>query len=91
MMVEVEGGAWFKFDEVKGFTLRPREEIIDKVRQEGASVNDDAPIAVFISNDNNEICYAVDGNDGIVFLEDVCFTPDNYDETCEAVARALKD
>ena len=31
-IVEVEGGAWFKFDEVKGFTLRTREEIIDKVR-----------------------------------------------------------
>lgn len=91
MMVEVEGGAWFKFDEVKNPFVRTREEIIEKVRWEGASVNDDSPIAVFISNDNNEICYAVDGNDGIVFLEDVCFTPDNYDETCEAVARALKD
>ena len=91
MMVEVEGGAWFKFDEVKGFTLRTREEIIDKVRQEGASVNDDAPIAVFISDDKNEISYVVDGNDGLVFLNCGCYTPADYDETCEAVARALKD
>lgn len=86
----MKDGAWFKFDEVKNPFVRSREEIIKKVRREGASVEDNAAVAVFISNEN-EICYAVDGNDGLVFWEDVCFTPDNYDETCEAVARALKD
>ena len=90
MMVEVEGGGWFKFDEVKGFTLRTREEIIDKVRQEGASVEDGAAVAVYISNDENEIAYAVDGNDGLVFWDCGCYTPADYDETCEAVLKALE-
>lgn len=83
-------GAWFKFDEVKNPFVRTREEIIEKVRQEGASVEADAAIAVFISNDDSEIAYAVDGNDGLVFWDCGCYTPADYDETCEAVARALK-
>ena len=90
MMVETKDGAWFKFDEVKNPFVRTREEIIDKVRREGASVESDAAVAVFISNDKNEICYAVDGNDGLIFWEDVCFTPSDYDETCEAVLKALE-
>ena len=89
MMVETKDGAWFKLDEPVGFGLLSKEKIIEKVRREGASVEDDAPVAVFISNEN-EICYAVDSNDGLIFWEDVCFTPDNYDETCEAVLKALE-
>lgn len=89
-MFEIKEGAWFKLEETKGFPLRTREEIIKKVRQEGASVEDGAAVAVYLSNDGSEIAYAVDGNDGLVFWDYGCSTPDNYDETCEAVARALK-
>lgn len=91
MMVETKDGVWFKFDEVKNPFVRTREEIIEKVRWEGASVEDGAAVAVYISNDENEIAYAVDGNDGLVFWDCGCYTPADYDETCEAVARALKD
>lgn len=83
-------GAWFKFDEVKNPFVRKREEIIEKVRREGASVEDDAQIAVYLSNDGSEIAYAVDGNDGLVFWDCGCYTPADYDETCEAVAKALE-
>lgn len=89
-MVKTKDGVWFKFDEVKGFSLRSRDEIIYKVRREGASVNDDSQIAVYISYDGNEITYAIDGNDGMVFWDCECFTPADYDETCEAVAKALE-
>ncbi len=89
-MFEMKEGAWFKLEETKGFPLRTREEIIKKVRQEGASVEEDAAIAVFISNDDSEIAYAVDGNDGLVFWDCGCYTPADYDETCEAVLKALE-
>ena len=89
-MFEMKEGAWFKLEETKGFPLRTREEIIKKVRQEGASVEDEAAVAVFISNDKNEISYAVDGNDGLVFWDCGCYTPADYDETCEAVLKALE-
>ena len=90
MMVETKDGFWCKLDEAVGFGLLSREEIIERCRREGASVESDAAVAVFISNDKNEICYAVDGNDGLIFWEDVCFTPSDYDETCEAVLKALE-
>lgn len=89
-MIETKDGAWFKLDEAVGFGLLSREEIIERCRREGASVESDAAVAVFISNDKNEICYAVDGNDGLVFWDCGCFTPADYDETCEAVAKALE-
>ena len=90
MMVETKDGAWFKFDEVKNPFVRTREEIIDKVRREGASVEDGAAVAVYLSNDESEIAYAVDGNDGLVFWDCGCYTPADYDETCEAVLKALE-
>lgn len=89
-MVETKDGAWFKFDEVKNPFVRTREEIIEKVRWEGASVEDGAAVAVYISNDENEIAYAVNGNDGLVFWDCGCYTPADYDETCEAVLKALE-
>ena len=88
-MVETKDGAWFRIEEVQNPFVRSREEIIDKVRREGASVEDGAAVAVYLSNDG-EISYAVDGNDGLVFWDCGCYTPADYDETYEAVAKALE-
>lgn len=59
-MIKTEKGTWFRLEEPKGFPLRPRSEIISRIRLEGGTVEDSAPIAVYISNDKNEIFYAVD-------------------------------
>lgn len=89
MKVTVNGGTWMSSDEVKGFNINVND-VIRKVRAEGAAVEDNAKVAVFISDDKNEICFAVEGVNDFIFFEDVCFTPDNYEETCVAVAQALE-
>lgn len=89
MKVTVNGGTWMSSNEVKGFNIN-LNDVINKVREEGAEVEDNAKVAVFISNDKNEICFAVEGVNDFIFFEDGCFTPDNYDETCVAVAQALE-
>ena len=89
-MVKTKEGIWFKFDEVKGVALRTRKEIIERVRRKNATVEDDAPIAVFISGDKNKVAYSVDVNGWLVFLDFGCYIPADYDETCEAVAKALE-
>lgn len=89
-MVNTEKGTWFRLDEPKGFPLRSRSEIISRIRWEGGTVEDSAPIAVYISNDKNEIFYAVEGMDGPIFWDCHCFTPANYEEACAAVEKVLK-
>lgn len=88
-MTETKNGTWFVLEEPKGFGLLAKEELLTKVRQEGASVSDEAAIAVFIVNDQSSISYAIDGDDGIIFWEDGCFTPENYDDTCEIVSKVI--
>lgn len=89
-MIKTEKGTWFRLDEPKGFPLRSRNEIISRIRWEGGTVEDSAPIAVYISNDKNEIFYAVEGMDAPIFWDCHCFTPTNYEEACAAVEKVLK-
>lgn len=89
-MVNTKKGTWFRLDEPKGFPLRSRNEIISRIRWEGGTVEDSAPIAVYISKDKNEKFYAVEGMDGPIFWDCHCFTPANYEEACAAVEKVLK-
>ncbi|MDD3886463.1 MAG: hypothetical protein PHI35_06310 [Victivallaceae bacterium] len=76
--------------DLQGHNLMTREELINAVREAGADAADDARIAVFVTNDYNEICYAVDGDFDWMFYEDDFFTPDDRDELIDLADQATR-
>lgn len=68
-------GDWIKIENLKGFEVN-KTEILNSVREAGASVPDEATVLAFV-DDNSIESFAINGDDGVVFFDGGhCFCPD---------------
>lgn len=94
MKIETQFGTWMPLEDVKslkGQSVMSREDLVKLAREEGAEVEDEAQIAVCISEDDNEVTYAISDFGGFVFWQDgLFFVPANWEELSQYAAEALK-
>ena len=93
MKIETEVGTWMPLEDVKslkGQTVKTRGELVKLARKEGAEVEDDAAIAVCISEDDNEVTYAISDFCDFVFWQNNLFVPENREQMVMWAAEALE-
>lgn len=93
MKIETEVGTWMPLEDVKslkGQIVKTRRELVKLARKEGAEIEDDAAIAVCISEDDNEVTYAISDVGGFVFWQNNLFVPENWEQMEIWAAESLK-
>ena len=93
MKIETEVGTWMPLVDVKslkGQIVKTSSELVKLAREEGAEVEDNAEIVVCISDDNNEVTYAISDFCDFVFWQDGLFVPANREQMVMYAAEALK-
>lgn len=86
MEVEWKDGVWLPYETVSPGLVPTRQELLDKVRSEGATVADDAQIAVFLGE--YAAAYAIKANDGWMFDG---ITDEDRDALVETVNRVFTE
>lgn len=86
MEVEWKDGVWLPYETVSPGLVPTRRELLDKVRSEGATIADDAQIAVFLGED--AAAYAIKTSDGWMFNG---ITDEDHDVLVEAVNRVFTE
>lgn len=81
-------GNWFAYDRVQGCkNMKDKEALVELLRGEGVELSDNPTIAVYLSDDGNDIAYAVDTDTDVVFTDGYnLFVPDTGVDMWEALS-----
>lgn len=96
MEIKVADGVWRPLEDATiahfgGQAIMSREELIQRIKDDGYEINDSGRVAVFLGNDGSKVCYAIENDGSNVYWNGRCFTPENEDETNDIVADCLDD